>query len=146
MGRFLGGDAVETRQPLLETAVVGVDVIDVQVRCLGGRLSRRRHGVEGNPRLASESGDRPAAVADEMVARRDDAGERGSHRSAVDLRQDCVEGRALPVAGDENGNIVLVKARMSGRSASLARLSRQVGLSALEGFEDEGFVRFDDPA
>ena len=62
------------------------------------------------------------------------------------MRQDGVEGRALPVAGDENGNIVLVKARMSGRSAPLARLSRQVGPSALEGFEDEGLVRLDDPS
>ena len=35
---------------------------------------------------------------------------------------------------------------MSGRSAPLPRLSRQVGPSALEGFEDEGLVRLDDPS
>ena len=33
---------------------------------------------------------------------------------------------------------------MPGRSAAPSRLSRQVGPSALEGFENEGFVRFDD--
>jgi hypothetical protein len=93
----------------------------VQVRGLGGRLSRRRHGVERNPGSAGESGDRLPAVADEMIARRDDPDERCFHRSAVDLRQDRVEGRALPVAGDENGYVVLIKPRMSGRSAALAK-------------------------
>ena len=43
VGEVFGGDAVEARQPLLEAAMVGVDVIDVQVRRRGGRLSRRRH-------------------------------------------------------------------------------------------------------
>jgi hypothetical protein len=35
---------------------------------------------------------------------------------------------------------------MSGRSAALAGFARQIGPSTLEGFEDEGFVRFDDPS
>jgi hypothetical protein len=34
---------------------------------------------------------------------------------------------------------------MSGRSTALARLARQVGPAALEGFEDESFVSLDDP-
>ena len=124
--------------------MIGVDVVDVQVRRRGGRLSRRRHGVEGNPGSTGESGDRLAAIADKMIARRDNSGEGEAHRSAVDLGQDRVEGGAVPVAGDEDGNVVLVKARMPGRSAAPSRLSRQVGPSALEGFENEGFVRFDD--
>ena len=78
--------------------------------------------MEGNPGSAGESGDRLAAVADEMIARRDDAGARCCHRSAVDLRQDGVEGRAFPIAGDEDGNVVLIKARMSGLSTPLAKL------------------------
>ena len=61
------------------------------------------------------------AVADEMIARRDDAGEGETHRSPADLRQDDVEGGALPVAGHKDGNVVLVKARMPGRSASFAK-------------------------
>ena len=35
---------------------------------------------------------------------------------------------------------------MPGRSAPFSRLARQIGPTALEGFENEGFVRFDDPA
>jgi hypothetical protein len=102
--------------------------------------------VEGNPGLAGKSGDRLAAVADQMIARRDDPGERCFDRSAVDLRQDGVEGRAFPVAGDENGYVVLIKAGMAGRSAPLARRARQIGPPALERLEDEGFVGFDDPS
>jgi hypothetical protein len=102
--------------------------------------------VERNPGFAGEGGDRLPAVADEMIARRDHAGEGGPDRSAVDLRQNGVEGRALPVPGDKDGNVVLVEARMPGRSAPLARLSRQIGPTALERLEDEGFVRFDDPS
>jgi len=109
------------------------------------RLSRRRDDVERDPGSASESGDRLAAIADEMIARRDDSGQGEAHRSAVDLRQDRVEGGAVAVAGDENGNVVLVKARMPSRSASLARPARQIGPAPLEGFENEGFVGFDNP-
>ena len=46
--QVLGGDAVEAIEPLLEASVIGVDVVDVQVRRLGSRLSRRGHSVEGN--------------------------------------------------------------------------------------------------
>jgi hypothetical protein len=67
---------------------VSVDVVEVQMRRLGGRLSRRGHGMERNPSSAGEGGDRLAAVADELIAGCDDSGERGSHGSAVDLGQD----------------------------------------------------------
>ena len=36
VGQVLCGDAVEAVEPLLEAAVVGVDVVDVQVRRLRG--------------------------------------------------------------------------------------------------------------
>ena len=90
--------------------------------------------MERNARLAGESGDRPPPVADQVIARRDDAGERGSDGNAVNLRQDRIEGRALPVARDEDGNVILIKAWIAGLSTSLSRLSRQIGPPALEGF------------
>jgi hypothetical protein len=52
----------------------------------------------------------------------------------------------MAVAGDEERNVILMQARMPGRSAPLARLARQVGAAALEGFEDESFVNLDDPS
>jgi hypothetical protein len=56
-----------------------------------------------------------------MVVLCDDTGKRCAYGSPVDLRQDRVEGRALPVSGDENGNIVLIGPRMPG-TKHLARL------------------------
>ena len=76
---------------------------------------------------AREGGQRLAAIADEMICGRHDARQRRGDRSAVGLRQNRVEGRALPVAGDEDGNIVLIGTRMTGRSAPLARRARQIG-------------------
>ena len=77
--------------------------------------------MDRNPGPAGEGGDWPAAVADQMVVLRDDAGKGCSDRSPVDLRQNGVQRRALPVAGDENGDIVLIGPRMSGGSAPLSK-------------------------
>ena len=100
--QVLGGDAVEAVEPLLEAAVVGVDVIDVQVRRLGGRLfPAKAWAVKGNFGLAREGGQRLAAIADEMISRRYDARQHGGDRGAVVVRQNGVEGRPLPVAGDK---------------------------------------------
>ena len=73
--------------------------------------------MKGDPGSSRKSGDRLSAIADQMIARRDDAGERGADGSAIDLRQDRVEGSVLPVAGDEDRDIFLIKARMPGRAA-----------------------------
>ena len=107
-------------------------------------LARAPRGTD--PGSAGEGGDWPAAVADQMVVLCDDAGKRSSYVSPVNLRQDGVEGSRSSVAGDENGNIVLIGPRMPGLAASFARCAWQIGPSALEGSEDEGLVRFDDPA
>ena len=141
--QVLCGDAVEAVEPLLEAAVVSVDVIDVQVRRLEGRLSRRGHGVKGDLGPAREGGQRLAAVADEMISRRTTPAQRGGDRGAVVVRQNGVEGRPLPVAGDEDGNVVLIRAGMPGCSAPFAGLARQVGPTALEGFENEGLIRLE---
>ena len=53
VGEVFGGDAAEASDPLLEAAVVGVDVVDVQMRRFRRRLSGRRDGVKGNPRSPS---------------------------------------------------------------------------------------------
>ena len=70
--QVFGGDAVEAVEPLLEAAVVGVDIVDVEVGRLGSWLARRGRGVEGNAGAAGEAGDRQAAVADEVIGRRDE--------------------------------------------------------------------------
>ena len=100
--------------------------------------------MEGNAGSAGEGGQRLAAIADEMICGRNDARLAPRQIEAlVVLRQYSVEGRAFPVAGYEDGNIVLIGPRMPRRSTSLTRRARQVGPAALEGFEDEALIRLD---
>jgi hypothetical protein len=76
---------------LLEAAVVRLDVIDVQMRRLRGRLSWRRHGVKGNFGLARKGGQRLAAIADEVICGGHNPRQHGGDRGAVVLRQNDVE-------------------------------------------------------
>jgi hypothetical protein len=100
--------------------------------------------VKGGPGSSRKSGERLSAIADQ-IARRDDAGERGADGSTIDLRLDRVErrvsGRGRPGAGHcpDKGPDVWPR-------SPLSRPSRQIGPSALEGFENEGLVRVDDSA
>jgi hypothetical protein len=102
--------------------------------------------VKGNFGPAREGGQRLAAIPDEMICGGHDPRQRGGDRGAVVLRQNGVESRAFAVAGDENGNIVLIGTWMPCGSAPLSRLSRQIGPAALEGFEDKGLIRLNDSA
>jgi len=144
VGQVFGGDAVEAAHPFLETTVIGVDVVDMEMGSSGLRLAGSGRDVKRDVGLASEGDDRMAAVADEEIGGGDDAIERRRDRGSVDLGQDGVEGRALAVARDEDRNIFEEEARVSGFAAPLARLSRNIGSSAFERFEDEGLVRLDD--
>ena len=54
IGQVLGGDAVEAVEPLLETAVIGVDVVDVQVRRRGRRLPGAGTAWKGIPALRAK--------------------------------------------------------------------------------------------
>ena len=49
-----GGDAVEAVEPLLKTAVIGVDVVDVQVRRRGRRLPGAGTAWKGIPALRAK--------------------------------------------------------------------------------------------
>jgi hypothetical protein len=53
--QVLGGDAVEAVEPLFEAAVVGVEVVDVQMGRFRGWLSRREHRRDGIPALRAKA-------------------------------------------------------------------------------------------
>ena len=57
-------------------------------------------------RPAGEGDDGLSAVADKPVGGCDDAVEHGRDRGAVDIRQHGVDGRAVAVARDEDGNVL----------------------------------------
>ena len=145
---IFGGDAMERSQPFLESAVIAVDVVDV-VDVEIGRLwpwpAGRWKDVAGDFRLASEGDDRLAAIAAQLVGRRDDAGERGGDRGPVEFGQNRIGGGAVSVAGDQYRDLLRRQASLGGFSASLARGAREIGPLALERLQDKGLIRFDDP-
>jgi hypothetical protein len=110
----------------------------VEVGRLGSRFVRRGYGVEGNASAAGEAGAREAAVADEVIGWRDAPGERRADGGARDLRQNGVEGGALPIADDEDGNVVLIGPGWRAVVPRLRARARQVRPTAFEGFEDKG--------
>jgi hypothetical protein len=57
VGQVLGGDAVEAGHPFLEPAVIGVDVVEVEVGRLGlgSGLARRRRDMDRDARSAGEA-------------------------------------------------------------------------------------------
>jgi hypothetical protein len=75
--------------------------------------------VEENAGAAGDAGDRQAAVADEVIGRWDASSQLQADSRARDLRQNGFEGRALPVARYEDGNIVMIEPLMAGSSARL---------------------------
>ena len=130
--QVLGGDAVEAGEPLLEAAVVGVDVVDVQMRGLGSRLARRGHGVEGNAGAAGEAGDRQTAVADEVIGRRDASGERRADGGARGPAAERRRRRRLSGRGRRGRECCPDRSPDGGPCPPLAWPARQVGPTALE--------------
>ena len=81
---------------------------------------------------AGEGDDGLSAVADEPVGGRDDAVEHRRDRGAVDIRQHGVDGRALAVAGDEDGNVFEEKTRVLRPPPRSRGWRGKIGASALE--------------
>ena len=135
---------MEAPHPLLQPAVVGVHVVDMEI----WRLRLRRAGcgqdMELDPGASSEGGNRRTPIAARFRWLGDDPPERG-RRGGVEPRQDGIDGRAGAIAGDDDWDLLRRQTPLGGFAAPLARCSRQIAAFALEGFEDEGLVGLNDP-
>jgi hypothetical protein len=123
---------MEGAQPFLETAVVSVDIVNMKVGRFGPWPAGRGQDLARNAPLAGEPDDRLAAIAAQLVVRRDDATQRGGDRGAVELGQYRVRRRAISVAGNENGNLLGRQAALGCFAAPLARRTREIGPPAFE--------------
>src|SRR3954463_15647830 len=63
------GDAVEAAQPFLQTAMVGIDVVEVKIRRRWVWFARHRQDMGGDLGAAGKGHDRRAAIAAELVGR-----------------------------------------------------------------------------
>ena len=125
IGQILGGDAVEAAHPLLQAPVIGVDVVDVEVRRLGVGLAGRGQNMNADLGSPGEGAQGQAAIADQPVGGRDDALDRRPDRGGVHLRQYGVNRRAAAIARNEDGNVFAEEAGMLGLAAPLARRQGQ---------------------
>ena len=107
MVEILGGDAMERAQPFFQTAMVSVDVVDMQVGGLAPGAAGRGQDAAGDLCLAGEADDRLAAIAAELVVRGDNTIECGGDRSAVEFGENGIGGQAVSITGDENGDLLL---------------------------------------
>src|SRR5271165_4795116 len=145
IGQVLRRDAMEGTQPFLEAAVVGIDVVDVEIGCLRVGLAGHWQDVGWDASPAGEGNDRGATVATEFVGCRDDTAKRRCNRHAVQFCQHRIRGRTMTVSCHENRNLFGGNPALGRFAASLARLTRHAGALAFERFQNEGFVAFDDP-
>jgi hypothetical protein len=81
MVKIIRGDAVEWTQPYLQTAMVAVDIVDVETGGFRSGATWFRQDAAGDFRLAGEADDRLAAIATELVVRRDNTAKRGNPKS-----------------------------------------------------------------
>src|SRR5271166_3596197 len=145
IGQVLRRDAMERTQPFLEAAVIGVDVVDVEIGCLRVGLAGHWQDVGWDASPAGEGNDRGATVATEFVGCRDDTAKRRCNRHAVQFCQHRIRGRTMTVSCHENRDLFGGNSALGRFAASLARLTRHAGSLAFERFQNEGFVAFDDP-
>src|SRR4051812_22439596 len=96
-------DTMERPQPFLQAAMVGVDVVDMQVGRFRSRTTRLWQNATGDRLPAGEADDRLAAVAAELVVDSHHAVQCGGDRGAREARQYGVRGVAGSVAGHQVG-------------------------------------------
>src|SRR3954454_13005407 len=84
--QVLGRDAMERTQPFLEAAVVGIDVVDVEIGGLRVGLARHWQDMGWDASPAGEGEDRGATIATEFDGRGDDPGKRRWDRHAGQFR------------------------------------------------------------
>ena len=136
MIKILGGDAMERAQPLFEPAVVTIDVVDMQVRRLWSRTAGFRQDTARNFRLAGEANDRLAAVATELIVRRDHTIKSGRDGSPVEFGQHGIRGPPAPVPRDQDRNLLGGQASLTRLAAAFPWRTRQAGALALERFPE----------
>ena len=100
--------------------MAGVDIVDVQMRRLGVGFAGAGAGWKGILAWRAKAGIVfPPSPMRRLPGVTIPAS--AALTEALSTWRDRVESRALPVAGDEDGNGVLMKARMSSRSAAVAK-------------------------
>src|SRR5271166_2457421 len=138
-------DAMEATQPFFQPAMVGIDVVEMEIRRLGVWFTRHRQDMGWDRSPPRKGNDRGAAITTELVGRGDHAAQRRGDGDAVQSRQHRIRGGAFAVARNDHRNLFSGQATFGRFATSLARLSRHARSLALERLQNECLVAFDDP-
>src|SRR5271170_6349318 len=140
----LGGDAVEAPDPFFESAILVVHVVDVMFWRLWLWVFWSGQHVEFESGASRERGNGRPSIATKVRGRGDHAAQRGRNADGIEPRQDRVQGRTRAVTGDDDRDLFRRQAAFAGFASPLARRSGKVFALALERFQNECLVRFDD--
>ena len=117
---------MEAPHPLLQPAVIGFHIVDVEIWRLRAGRAGRGQDMDLDPGAPSECGDRCTSIAAKFGWPGNDLPERGRDAGGVEPRQDGIDGRAGAVAGDDDWDLLRRQTPPGGLAAPLARCSRQI--------------------
>src|SRR3954451_7956341 len=141
VGEIFGGDTMEAAHPFFEP--IGIHVVDVKIGHLRAGLVRGRQDVDRDRSLEGEGNDGGAAIAAELVGRRDDTTKGGRDGRPVQLGQHRIDRGAAAVSRDDDRHLFGGEAPLGRLTASLARSTRNAGPLAVEGFQNKRLIAFD---
>ena len=130
-------------EPFLQSAMVGVHVVDMIFWRLGLRIARRGQDVDIELGAPRERRDGRSPIAAKVRRRGHDAAERRGEADRIEPRQDRVERGARAVARDDDGDLFFRQTALDGLASPFARGSGETFMLALERFQNECLVRLD---
>ena len=130
--QVLGRHAMERAQLFLQATVVTIDVVDMKIGRFRSGAAWLRQDAAGDFRLAGKTDDRLAAIAAELVVRRDDMAKRGRDRGSVAFGQYRIGGLSEPVTCHQNRDLLCRQRAGFCHATALVCGPRQTRTLALE--------------
>ena len=97
---------MEAPHPLLQPAVIGVHIVDVEIWRLWPGRAGCGQDMDLDPGAPSECGDRRTSIAAKFGWPGNDLPERGRDAGGVEPRQNGIDGRAGAVAGYDDRDLL----------------------------------------
>jgi hypothetical protein len=142
IAQVVGSDTVEAAHPLLESAIVGIDVLDMidtgDDTLTSGQIDR----AVGDAHFFRYRRQRLFSVGAQNDIVRQKRLERGADMHLVGLLQDDVSGVSGAIPADQNSGLFFRQAALAGFAAPLAGCPTQALSSTLLRFKEVGFIGF----
>ena len=142
-GKVFCGNPIESLHPLLESAVVGVDVLDMKQGLFFVDELVRRNQLVGDALAVHESPQGVATINAHNVFLRDHTTDEQFDGFGRKVRQNPVRGAAKTVTGHQNGDLLTGNTSLGGLSAPFPGGAAQFA-TPLPGFQNVCFICFCD--